>query len=150
MKKQASELSEVERAAAIIELENAALNSAHVEFAYVDYLDDEYEYDDIRDILDEDYRPQNKKLKSVSSPSPTPSTSSSSSAKRKKKNLEYDAKAAICKEVRKHPAIYQITHKDYMNKPIKDAIREQISQTLMQEIGPIDHQILPKIVGCSA
>lgn len=43
---------------------------------------------------------------------------------------------AICAEVRKHPALYQITHPNYSNKGIKDAAWQEVIEKLQAEIGP--------------
>lgn len=52
-----------------------------------------------------------------------------------KKVAEHAIKVAICSEVRKHPEIYQITHKEYSNKQLKDASWQQISKEVSQIIG---------------
>lgn len=103
-----------------------------------DYDEDEFlDYEDPRDKHDEDYQPAKKSVKVVKSPTPSTASSSSSKAtKRKKKDLEHAAKVAICEEVRKHPAIYQITHQNYMNKITRDAIWEEISDALINKLGP--------------
>lgn len=53
-----------------------------------------------------------------------------------KKDREYNAKIAICEEVRKYPALYQITHRQYANKVDKDAMWEEISLALKKKMGP--------------
>lgn len=52
-----------------------------------------------------------------------------------KKAAEFDIKVALCNEIRKHPEIYQITHKDYANKQAKDAIWVNISKEISQNLG---------------
>lgn len=137
MDHQSSDLTEEERSKAIADLEAEALASTNL---HIEYLDDE-EYEDIEmfdvvdDLRDVDYVP-NKRSKRVSAPSPSPSTSSSSSSKLKKKDREHAAKVAICQEVRKYPSLYQITHKEHLNKVAKDAIWEEISASLKGKIGP--------------
>lgn len=47
-----------------------------------------------------------------------------------KKDIVFDAKVAVCKEVRKHPELYQITHKGYQDKHLKDSIWENVSEAV--------------------
>lgn len=51
------------------------------------------------------------------------------------KDVLFEVKAAVCNEVRKHPEIYQITHKGYHDKPLKDASWNQISEAVSIAIG---------------
>lgn len=50
-------------------------------------------------------------------------------------DLLFEVKAAVCNEVRKHPEIYQITHKGYHDKPLKDANWKRISEAVSIAIG---------------
>lgn len=51
-----------------------------------------------------------------------------------KKDKVFDAKLAVCNEVRKHPELYQITHKGYQNKQLKDAIWQDVSEAVSNAI----------------
>lgn len=52
-----------------------------------------------------------------------------------KKEVEYEIKVKICRHIRQHPAIFQISHRDYGNKIVKDALWEEISKSISSEIG---------------
>lgn len=77
--------------------------------------------------FDEDYEPTGKKKKA--------STAKKVNKKTTKKEKEFDDKVAICKEVGKQPAIYQITHRDYSNKQVREKIWQQISKDLIESNG---------------
>lgn len=51
---------------------------------------------------EEDEQPKKKRKKPQSKGKPAP-----------KKDLVFDVKMAVCNEVRKHPELYQINHKEY-------------------------------------
>lgn len=118
--------------------------------SFADYESKVPNEDGDEDEDDEEYLPPGSKrsapspalskaLKRASAtPSPALSTASSSTSSKapKKKDREYEAKVAICAEVRKYPPLYQIIHRDYSNKAAKDAIWEKISASMMKTFGP--------------
>lgn len=92
--------------------------------------DDEFEeefLDNSDNTLDENYEPSGKKKKS--------SNSKKGNKKITKKEKEFADKVAVCKEVSKHPAIYQIIHRDYSNKQIREKIWHEISKSLNESVG---------------
>lgn len=101
------------------EIEKAKSNSPDDEFE-ADYLDSD-------NGLDENYEPSGKKKKS--------SNSKKGNKKITKKEKEFADKVAVCKEVSKHPAIYQIIHRDYSNKQIREKIWHEISKNLIESVG---------------
>lgn len=134
------DLSENERLDAIEGLE-AAIKSNQIQVFCEDgteitdfdsIQDDIIEYDD--EDKDKDYLPPNPKKSKQSRPSSA--SSSTSSTKILKREREFEMKVAICEEVRKYPALYQITHKNYANKGIKDSNWKEISETLKIRFGP--------------
>lgn len=161
MDRHSSDLTEDERAEALGGLEDAAMArmartnkkraatedvqyyEEYLEFdddelaafqTYESYADYENRMGDKEDQTDEDYQPPRSKK---TTPSPALSTASSTSSKTmKKKDREYAMKVAVCAEVRKHPMLYQIVHRNYSNKAAKDAIWEKISASLMKTFGP--------------
>lgn len=57
------------------------------------------------------------------------------SKKSTKKESEFEIKVAVCKAIRDHPQVYQITHKEYSNKQIRDAQWLEISQKVSKLVG---------------
>lgn len=78
------------------------------------------------DDTDIDYSPSIKKSKGAKL---------ISSKKPKKKDSEFDVKVALCSTIRAFPQVYQITHKEYSNKQIKDGCWIEISQKVSTMVG---------------
>ncbi|XP_055308301.1 uncharacterized protein LOC129572380, partial [Sitodiplosis mosellana] len=52
-----------------------------------------------------------------------------------KKDQEFIAKVAVCEEVRSYPQLYQISHKQYHDKEVKDAVWKLVSEGVTNRIG---------------
>lgn len=52
-----------------------------------------------------------------------------------KKQQEFDVKLAVCNEVKSYPELYQINHKKYHDKELKEAIWQKVSDAVTTSIG---------------
>lgn len=121
-----SELTEDERAQAIKNLEQEVAEQSNAEPTYIE-LDDIFDFEIVDDIdRDPNYEEAPSKQKKKKATATTT-----------KKAREYDMKVAVCKSMRQYPPIYQITHKNYSVKPIKDQMWRKISAEVTEAIGRV-------------
>lgn len=52
-----------------------------------------------------------------------------------KKDQLHDVKVAVCNEIRKYPELYQITHKSYQDKQLKESTWQAVSEAVSKSIG---------------
>lgn len=54
-----------------------------------------------------------------------------------KKEKDFVAKVAVCAEVRKYPALYQISHKEYHVRPLKDSIWTKVAKAVSETVSEV-------------
>lgn len=58
--------------------------------------------------------------------------------------MVFDEKVAVSQQVRIHPELYQITHKGYQDKQLKDSIWQNVSKTINDAGIPISVETCKK------
>lgn len=52
-----------------------------------------------------------------------------------KKQQEFGVKVAVAAEVRKNPALYQLTHKGYQDRPLTESLWKSVSENVSTQTG---------------